>query len=216
MTNMPNGDTGSGNSSGKKTNEELAGEGQQEWLDFPNLVGTHLSWRRRGIRTVELVAADGSVWAAIDNRGADLFRNTEIHADGRIFEVRQRKELKARIKDVVDMQTGETVMGITGRHYNRRGDTKAALSDQGSLEFPVRGSGPRKAVMYAIDEKGCVLIRYRLKKPTVGDWLAGRVMSVTRVEVVVSPIAMAMPIRSVLVAASSKLLVSYFQHPSGG
>jgi len=70
--------------------------------------------------------------------------------------------------------------------------------------------------MYAVDEEGCVLIRYRLKKLTGSDWWASRIRSVTRVEVVVSPVAMAMPNRSILVAASSKLLVRYFDRPGAG
>jgi hypothetical protein len=215
MADESNGGIGSGAPSGSRIGRQSDRGGQQEWLDFPKLIGTHLSWRRSTGRTVELVAADGSVWATITNRGGDLFRHTKVLVDGRTFEVRLRKERKARFRALVDSQTDETVLEMTGRHFNRRGDTKAILSDRLSLEFPVAGSRPTRAVMHAVDDMGNVLIHYRLKKVTVGDWWASRLRGVKRVEIVVTPMAMAIPNCSVLVAGTSKLLVTYFEHPSG-
>jgi hypothetical protein len=200
--------------SGSPSKRRLAEEGEQEWLEFPNLIGNHLSWRRSGSRDLELMAADGSVWATINNPGGDLHSHGVIWADGRAFEVRQHKELKAWVRDVVDIETDETAIVITGSHFDGKAGTRARISSQVSLEFPVKGHAPTRAVMYAVDDTGNVLIRYRMKRPKVGAWVAGLLLqSVTPVEVVVSPTAIAIPNSSLLVAASSKLLVTYFQEP---
>ena len=190
----------------KRLSEELAAA----WHNFPNLRGQHLSMRRAGRGSWELVNdSSGAVGARCEHKTSLRVPHMVI-SEGRTYVWRQvgRKKLLAgsRTMDLVDVATNAPVLRMSGLHFNYRAGTRLTLVGQRELRFPVKGHSWR-ALMSAIDESGNSLIEYRRvpsKRRSLFDHYA-------RTEAVIDPTALTIPHIELLVAVSSPLLLGYFQ-----
>jgi hypothetical protein len=194
----------------------LSAENKKEWLAFPGLPGTHLTWRKGRSGSWELVSGDGAVWASRHGRS--------VTAAGKSYEVRdvweggKRPRLSSRWerRELVD-SSGVVVLGWTGTHF--KGIAKTVLSLGGiNYEFPIRGSMYRtKTVMSAVEigGPGHCLARFRL---TCGWYRAAnswRYYPPRSVEVVVSPNSLSASQMALVIAVASSWLRTYFTGGSG-
>jgi hypothetical protein len=113
-----------------------------------------------------------------------------------------------RAREVVDATTNHPILHMTGRHFKLKCGTQVVQSDGSTIALPVRGSRAGNAVMSAIDQRGTVLIHYRLLRPN-------SFRPYQNVEVVVSPEARSVPDIEVLVVVTAQCLVTY-PAPTGG
>jgi hypothetical protein len=204
----------------------------EEWAKFPDLPGTHLLIRSMG-RTLELVERDGSVWASSDNRS---FTNTKsvVQAGGRTYRWLQVSQSRKRdvawkaigaiikrdddTRELVNTETYEPVLRLTGHHFNRRADTYVTLPDHGTITLPVRGWSSKTALMSAIADSGATLVDYRLNFTSRLHHSVANpgVFADTNkvVEIVVSPTGLSIPAIRLVVAATYGCLSSF--SASGG
>lgn len=183
-----------------------------EWQAFPELPGTHLSWRRTGLFAVDLLAPNGLVWASVDCPRLYSNHGAVINAHGRTYEMRSSGKSKDQINELVDVANGATVMTMTGIRYGGRATTRLSTPSDVSLTFPVTGS-VTTATMSAIDDAGDRLIRYRVNKPKGGVWAIGAVLDLIPVEVVVTDVAESIPSLALVIAATSGFVRSFFRRP---
>jgi hypothetical protein len=201
--------------------KNVLAQARADWRQFPELPGTHLSFRRSGRGSYELVTSNDSVWAA--STGGHFSRpKSTIRVRGRAYRwqlvgpslgrVRTTAEAfgtpTGREREVVDATTNLPVLHMTGRHFSLQCGTRVVLSDGSAISLPVRGNRPGNAVMAAIDERGAVLIQYRLLRPK-------SFRPYQNVEVVVSPEARSVPGIELLVAVTAHCLLTY-PAPTGG
>jgi len=146
----------------------------KEWDAFPDLPGTHLSWRRSHGKVRELVSADGRVWAKV--RPPVASGRSWVSVGSRTYTVKRvidedralyllpvaRHFLNIAYHfDLVD-ERSKPVLSWQGRHFDHQAGTRVTLSDRTTYRFPVRGQ-IAKAIMSAVaTEGGRPLIRYRL------------------------------------------------------
>jgi hypothetical protein len=208
-----------GRATAKKT--ELA-QARADWRAFPELPGTHLSFRRTGRGSYELVTSNDSVWAA--STGGHFSRpDSIIRVRGRSFRwqlvgpplSKTRRTVEAlgpatgRAREVVDATTDLPVLHMTGRHFALKCGTHVVRSDGTTIALPARGNRPGNAVMAAIDQRGTVLIHYRLLSPN-------SFRPYQNVEVVVSPEARSVPGIELLVAVTAHCLMTYPANTGSG
>ena len=91
-------------------------DANRKWQAFPELPGTHLSWRRTGLFTVELTTPRDLVWASVKCPRLYSDSGAAIDADRRHYEVRRIGKRRDQVKNVVEVKTGATVMTMTGTH----------------------------------------------------------------------------------------------------
>ncbi len=188
-------------------------EAEREWLVFPDLPGTHLSWRKIGWGKWELVAQNERVWVTMTHR---IFKPSSIADTSLTYEERPMQPPKEGSHQWVDAR-GESICTVTGSHWDRNEGCSMTFGTLGTLSFPVKGKWNR-AVMSAINEEGDVPIRYRLN-PIAGNLPIGNPpfsCNLKRVEAVVAPGAATLPHLVLLIASSCPLLLAYFQHSGGG
>ncbi len=200
-------------SSSSDAKKQAQAETSREWQAFPELPGTHLSWRKVGWEKRELMASGGEVWATITR---SIVKPTSIADDTGTYEKRPLQPRQGGTHQWVDA-AGKSICIVRGRHYSGRAHTSMALADHGIIAFPVTGRWNR-AVMSAIDESDNTLVRYRLNPTSfnipIGNPPGG--CNLKRVEAVITPSAHASPGISFLVASTCNLILNYFQHSGGG
>ncbi len=188
--------------------QRLRQEHQLEWDRFPNLPGTHLSWRRSGIQTFDLVSTGNSVWATVHARGAygsKANHRLRIIVNGRTYSSRRVGRSKDAKRELVDVSNGRVIFSSTGLHYNNHANTQVVSPGEGSFRFPVR-STRRAGLMSAIDESGKVLAEFRLKNQLVGYGVG-----LLKVEAVVGSVADSCSNIALLVIFGSPLLPWFFR-----
>jgi DivIVA domain-containing protein len=179
----------------------------KEWADFPNLPGKHLSWRRAGRGSWELITnPNGAVSVSASKRDV-------LTAHGRTYAWRTVDKhgfWDAGIEELTNIATNAPVLRKSGGHWDHKGDTRVTLTGQRELQFPVRGiSGV--GTMSAIDDSGNRLVEYRRMSSKHQSRF-----TYSAVEAVVSPAALTIPNIELLVAVSSPLLIRYFESSGGG
>lgn len=131
----------------------LAEANEQEWLAFPGLPGTHLSWRKWGSGRWELVSADGEIWAS--SRGKSITVSGLNYERRSIWRNKRRNYISDRRDrtELVDSE-GRSVLSWTGSHFMGRARTVLSIGGTNFI-FPVRGSKYRaKTVMPAVEIGG--------------------------------------------------------------
>jgi len=185
---------------------------EREWEDIPSLPGIHLSWRKVGWGTWELITGGGEVWG---NRTYRYFKLDSMTVGDRTFAVRPMQPPEQGTHQWID-GLGKAVCVVKGDHFERIAGTVMQFDGLGTISFPVRGRWNR-AVMSAVDEAGVTLVRYRLnptnhKIPVVNPFGC----NLRRVEAVVNPNIQGTPEIALLVAASCPWLLRYFEHGGSG
>ena len=192
-------------------------EAERTWHDFPNLPGTHLSFRHVGERRYwdlsgisELVAADGSVlgtreWAGLGGRWLKVV----IKVQDRTYRwQRLGHKIPGRhyngVSELVAVEGEESVLRTEGLHFSYKAGTRVTLSDKRSFALPVSGRNQNTAVMSAVDDSGHTLLLYRLV-PSRGC-----------VEVVLSPAAVVTPEAVLLILSTVTCLSLYFKPAVAG
>ena len=137
------------------------------WLAFPELAGTHLTWRRAGMFSVDLLDPTGHTWVSVKCPPSYSRRGAVINAHGRTYETRTIGRSKDQCTELVDTRNNATMMTMTGIHYAGTTSTRVHTPDGLSLTFPVKGS-ESTATMSAVDDAGHWLIRYRVNRPSGG------------------------------------------------
>jgi DivIVA domain-containing protein len=142
-------------------------EGAQlpNWQEFCHLPGPHLELRKRRPwdRVSELVGSDGGVLCS--NRKSTLYSPRQILVGGRTYEEHvagKRSSGVTRVpREIVDVATGERILGIEGVNYNRQANGFVE-SRFHQYAFPVVGKPRKQAVMTVLDESGSAVawIRY--------------------------------------------------------
>ena len=201
----------------REERRRLAAENELEWLAFPGLPGTHLTWRKGGSGSWDLVSASGAVWVTR--------RRQSITVSGRSYEIRHVWKNKRRnyIFDRLDRQelvdaTGSVVFSWKGTHFSGRAGTVLTLRGT-DYAFPIRGSvNKAKTVMSAVEigGSGQSLAWFRL---TCGSFRARnqwRTWNPGPVEVVVSPESLSTHQMALLIAVATSWIRSYFDTPGGG
>lgn len=205
----------SGHRSKREARKLLAEEVGAAWHNFPNLPGQHVSMRKSGRDSWDLVDdADGSVSVQCIHKTSIRVPHS-VTTQGRTYVWRRvgkrRIFANSRTDDLVDVATNAPVLRMSGLHFNYRAGTRLTLIGQRELQFPVKGHSWR-ALMSAIDESGNSLIEYRLV-PSKGRSLLDQY---AWTEAVVSPTALTIPHIELLVAVSSPFLLGYFHTGEGG
>ncbi len=208
----------------RRMSAELQKEVERDWQNFPNLPGLHLTVRKAGRGTWELVNdANGAV--VVTSRQRRFMPHPAISYQGRTYEWRRlTKKMVARNPergknlvevgsgDLVNVATGTAVLRSGGCHHDRRACARVYLTGRGELTFPVRGRTRTRALMSAIDESGNSLIQYRRTsykpEPHFDRW--------GWTEVVIDPAASTIPQIELLVLVSSPWLFTYFVMSGGG
>jgi hypothetical protein len=201
-------------SSRSDARRQAQSEAKRTWQAFPELPGTHLSWRRTGLFTVELTAPRDLVWASVKCPRLYSNRGDAIDANRRHYEVRRIGKPKDQVKEVVDVKTGATVMTMTGTHFAGRATTRVTMPNDVSLTFPVAGSATT-ATMSAVNDAGDTLIRYRVNKPKGGVRAIGPVLDLIPVEVTVTDAAESISSLALVIATTSGFARSFFRSPGG-
>lgn len=195
----------------------LTAANEREWLAFPGLPGTHLSWRKGRSGSWDLVTASGEIWATR--------RRNSITASGRSYEVRYIWKNKRRNyifdrwhrQELVD-STGSVVFSWEGTHFAGRAGTVLTFRGK-DYEFPIPGSTRKaKTVMSAVEigGSGHRLARFRL---TCGSYRAAnhwRSWNPRPVEVVATSDSLSNLQMALMIAVASSWLRSYFDTPGGG
>jgi hypothetical protein len=195
-------------------------EYKRQWLAFPNVPGTRLSWRRVKWRTWELVPRSGSVWATLHLEGGSF-----VGPERCVITVKDQKfEMlggswgvgKADQSDRhLVSSKGTSVLQRSGVHFGRAAGTSVRLSHQGVYTFPVTGQF-NTGLMSAVDRAGNTLIRYRLHVVRLAQAAIGFGYGRMKVEMMVSPEALSIQRIELLAAVTSELLPAYFQSDNGG
>jgi hypothetical protein len=193
----------------------------QEWIAFPDLPGTHLSWSMAQRRTWEIVSKNGDRWATlrppVDSDGCRVNVKDSTYVlseDGGHVRRTSRKYQSRQVHAIGS--NGSPIMSWTGGHYSGVPGTVLSLADGRRLSFPVRRSGHR-TLMSAVEEGGSdvPLITYRLTRGTT--WLPPSLSlrQIFSVKIVVSPDALSIQDVALLVAVSSHLPWFYSLVPGG-
>jgi hypothetical protein len=199
----------------------MKAEVERQWRTFPDAPGTHLSWRRVKGRAWELVSHRGSVWATLRLKGGGFGSGSErcsIEVKGRTFEMTRGAwgggTTDYGRRDLVN-SAGDAVLRRSSMHFDRIDDARVWLLDHGTFTFPVTGPYPF-ALMSAVDESGNTVIRYRLRAARFAriatNWGYGRM----KVEIVINPQALSIPMIELLAAVTSEFLPAYFRFESRG
>jgi hypothetical protein len=202
------------------TKKEMRADEKRQWLALPHAPGTHLSWRRVKWRTWDLVSQGGSQWATLHLEGGSYVgpERCVITVKGQTFEMRGGGwgigKADRADRDLVDAK-GISVLQRSGVHFGGVAGTSVRLSHQGVYTFPVTGHF-HTGLMSAVDRAGKTMIRYRLHVVRLARTAVGFGYGRMRVDMMVSPQAMAIPRIELLAAATSELLPAYFQLKSGG
>ena len=186
-------------------------ENKHDWLEFPGLSGTHLSWRKEESGSWELLSDSGAIWATR--------RRNSITASGQNYEIRHVMKSKRRNfildrvlrKELVD-SAGSAVLSWTGGHYTGKAGTVLSIGGR-NYAFPLRGSKYNaKTVMPAVEVggSGSPIARFRL---TCGWYRAAQGRNPRPVEVVVSPDSLPDHQMALVVAVASPWLRSWFDSP---
>jgi DivIVA domain-containing protein len=179
----------------------------KEWADLPNLPGKHLSWRRAGRGSWELITnSNGAVSVSASKRDV-------LTSHGRTYAWRtvdKQGFWDSGIEELVNAATNAPVLRKSGSHWDHKGDTRVTLIGQRELHFPVRGF-LGAGTMSAIDDSGNSLVEYRRMRSKHQSRF-----KYAAVEAVISPAALTIPNIELLVAVSSPLLIHYFESSGGG
>lgn len=213
----------------RRMSAELQDEVESDWQNFPNLPGRHLTVKKAGRGSWELVNdVNGAVVVTSRQK---RFRPEQMFTyhraftyQGRTYKWRRlgKKELATNSQsgknlvwpasmDLVNVATGVAVLRSDGHHFDRRAGARVYLTGRGELSFPVRGRTGTRALMSAVDESGNTLIQYR-----ISSWERKGIFPCPVTEVVLCPIASTIPQIELLVAVSSKWLFNYFVRSGGG
>lgn len=196
----------------REQRRQLAAENKRDWLAFPELHGSHLTWHKEGSGSWELRASGGDVWATRHGRS--------VTANGKSYEVRdvweggKRPRLSGRWerKELVD-SAGAVELSWTGTHFKGNARTILTLGDV-DYAFPVRGSAyDAKTVMSAIAADGSSrsLARFRLTCGWYRAALSSMSGTLRPVEVVVLTDSLPTLQMALIIAVASPWLLSYFQ-----
>lgn len=197
----------------REDRRRLAAANEQEWLAFPGLPGTHLTWRKSGSGNWDLVSAEGAIWATR--------RGKSVVASDRIYEICRIRTndsfINPRYRTELVDSAGSAVFSWTGTHS--AGHARTVLSLGGvDYEFPLRGSMYKtKTVMSAVEtgEPGLPLAQFRLTSGWYRAGLSWSYFPPRSVEVVVSPGFPMIPQMALVIAVASPWLRSYFRGNSG-
>jgi hypothetical protein len=173
--------------------------------DFPNLPGKHLSWRRAGRGSWELITDSNSAVSVSASKRDVLTSHGRTYAWRRVD---KQGFWDPGIEELANAATHAPVLRKSGSHWDHKGDTRVTLTGQQELQFPVRGV---LGSMSAIDDSGSSLVEYQRvhsKHQSRFEYWA--------VEAVISPAALAIPNIELLVAVSSPFLIRYFEFSGGG
>ena len=142
----------------REDRRRLAAANEQEWLAFPGLPGTHLTWRKSGSGNWDLVSAEGAIWATR--------RGKSVVASDRIYEICRIRTndsfINPRYRTELVDSAGSAVFSWTGTHSAGRARTVLSLRGVDD-EFPLRGSMYKtKTVMSAVEtgEPGHPLVNF--------------------------------------------------------
>jgi hypothetical protein len=191
----------------KGVREAIQKQAEIEWSRFPDLPGKHLYLRKTDWHSWEFTNHNADrVEIRCENNAITRFPKS-VSYQGRTYEWRRigkRKFMQnARVRDLVNSQTGSPVLRRTGRHFDGRAGTRI-VTPGSEIFFPVKGRR-RSAVMSAIDGSGNHLIEYRSIK-----W-----DSKLTSEIVVNPEFLTVPEIHLIVAVSSRLIFDFFQTGGG-
>jgi hypothetical protein len=193
----------------------------REWTTFPDLPGTHLSWRAAQRRTWELVSKTGDLWATV--RPPVDADGCRVSVQNMIYVVREvgghvrrtSKKYPLRQVNAVD-SNGISALSWQGGHYRQQADTLLNLKDGRQLKCPVRRTGNR-TLMSAVEHRDpeLSLIRYRLTRGIT--WLPPSLSlrQIYSVQIVVSDDGLAIPDLALLVAMTSHLPWFFSLIPGG-
>ena len=200
-----------GSQSKRAARKRLLAEVESEWHNFPNLPGTHLSWRKVGRGSWELINDSNGAVSTRRERRRSTPRGHVFTSQGRTYAwQRVSSRWKSPAADLVNVATNAQVLRISGGHFNGRAGTRVTLTGQGEIQFPVRGTGGR-ALMSAIDESGNCLVEYRSVQAKRGAFWYHSTS-----DVAIDPNTLTTPQIELLVAVSATFLPSYFQSGGGG
>ncbi len=197
--------------SSREERRSLAAANELEWLAFPALEGTHLSWKKGRAVGWDLVSADGAIWAT--RRGSSIVASGQNYEIQAIFKNKRRNYIYDRHdrQELVDA-AGSVELNWTGAHYAGRARTVLSLGGT-DYEFPIRGGKYKaKIVMPAVEIGGSAqpIARFRL---TCGWYRAAQGRSPRPVEVVVSPDSISTDQMGLVIAVASSWLRSFFDSP---
>jgi hypothetical protein len=208
LTSLPPPPTGPKRVVRKGVRQAILKQAEIEWRRFPDLPGKHLYLRKADWHSWEYVNYSvDRVEMRCENSASTRFPKS-VSCQGRTYEWRRvgkRKFMQnARVRDLINVQTGSPVLRRTGRHFEGRAGTRI-VTPGSEISFPVKGRR-RSAVMSAIDGSGNRLIEYR---------------SITRdskltSEIVINPEFLTVPAIHLIVAVSSRLIFDFFQTGGGG
>lgn len=193
----------------------------REWTTFPDLPGTHLSWRSAGRRTWALVSQTGDLWATLQPPvDSDGCRVTVQNMTYVVREVgghvrRTSKKYPLRRVNAID-SNGTSALSWQSGHYRQQAGTILNLKDGRQLSCPVRRNGNRtlmSAVEHGVSE--LALIRYRLIRGIT--WLPPSLSlhQIYSVQIVVSDDGLSIPDLALLVAMTSHLPWFFSLVPGG-
>ncbi len=170
---------------------------------FAALPGTHLSLRKSKRTTWDLATSEGIVWAKCQGgtftHFHQLWRSIRIQDES--YRWRGVGTSFRRTHHLVARSSAETVLRMTGAHFNKRANTRVELVGQGSYEFPVARNG----IMSTLDETGDCLAQYRLNR--------ARFDPRKQIEVVVNSTGRSIPGFELVIAVSTLFLPRYFEAP---
>jgi hypothetical protein len=136
--------------------QHFAQECASEWRDFGQQPGTHLWLVRTGIGRRELRTAERQTVARLRKpvHGLAFGRALTISAGERTF------AWKPGTRSLVD-KTGVPILSIRGEHHDLSAGARITFPDRRWLQFPVRGTGRKNAIMTAMDQASDKVARYR-------------------------------------------------------
>ena len=196
---------------------QLAADNKKDWLAFPDLPGTHLTWRKAGSGRWDLVSEDGSLWAS--RKGWSVSASDRHYEIKNVWTDGKKRSLSGLglvRRELVD-SSGTVALSWTGQHYGGSAGTVLSL---GGVEyaFPIRGSVYKtKNVMSAVEVGGSnsPIARFRLTTGFSRTGTTWKYYPPRSVEVVIRRESLPRPQMALTVAVASSWLRSYFRAGGG-
>jgi hypothetical protein len=181
-----------------------------QWGSVSSLPGQHLLIPLLSVgRPKAVITSDGRLLATIRRRRWRTVLELQSAVLGN-QQCRVRRGPPGRFS-LVDRTTGNSLLTVTGRHFNYLAETTMRIGGGRVLSFPVRGTSRRNAVMRATDpESGETLVHFRFTKAMA----SGRKRLVC--EAAVTPHEDVTRELIWAVHQAPKLLWLYFSLPPGG
>jgi hypothetical protein len=196
-----------------------AEQAEADWVSFRSLPGEHRCLRKKRGNSWEYIYENtGTVEIRFSSNFSSrlpysVFTSrlpSSVSYQGSTYEWRRvgkRKLLaNSRVRDLVNVRTGSSVLRKSGVHFGGRTRTKMVLGER-EFTFPIRGEFPH-LVMSAVDESGRRMVEYRRTSQIARGWTG---LFRPQIDVVLSPQALAIPHIHLLAAVSSRLIWDFLQ-----